>query len=290
MCYLRPFAATALVMWFAGSAAAQTDAPQRDRPVSGQPETVAPIDLTGDRLQTLERWTKDYEEWKAWTARYQKGQEPGWFSPPKPKPAPAPPAWLANTCALLGDEKGVIGDGCRTYRDWSQRDYATRVVTDQIAQTRARQEAPRKTIWWEHIHVDALWPMTQTGSSAYGVAGVHTTLQLSRRMQIFLAPGAMMMRLPTADGTMRWSPATHWGFSYRLLDFVLPGAHRPSSLHLNMARVWLIGGNRMPTAGEMYLAGFSLTFKNRGDEPDPTHDGDPASSGAQVSSRSGNPQ
>jgi hypothetical protein len=277
-------------MWFAASAAAQTGAPQRDRPVSGQPETVVPIDLTGDRLQTLERWTKNYEEWKAWTARYRKGQEPGWFSAPKPRPAPAPPDWLPNACALLGDEQGVIGDGCRAYRDLLQRDEATRVVTEQIAQTRARQEAPRNTIWWEHIHVDALWPMTQVGTNAYGVAGMHTTLQLSRRFQIFLAPGVMMMRLPTADGHERWSPATHWGFSYRLLDFVFPGTHRPSRLHLNIARVWLLEGNRLPTAGEIYLAGFSLTFKDRGDDPGPDHTGDPASSGARGSLRSGIPR
>jgi hypothetical protein len=277
-------------MCLAATAVAQTDALQSQPAAGGQMATLPTVDLSGDRIATLERWTKEYNEWKAWFAEWRNRREPGFLSTRKRRQPPAPPAWLPDACALLGDEKGAIGDGCRAWRDWSQNDYATEVVAGHIAQTRADLESTRKSIWWEHIHVDALWPMTQVGSNAYGVAGVHTTLQLSRRFQIFLAPGAMMMRLPTADGKERWSPATHWGFSYRLLDFPFPGTHRPSRLHLNIARVWLLGGNRMPTAGEMYLAGFSLTFKDRGDEPGPDHTGDPASSGAHGSLRSGSPQ
>lgn len=276
---LRPLAgAVMMVMCVAATAAAQTDT----SPISTVgAEQLPSVDLSGDRVEILQRWTRDYNAWKAWFTEWKNRREPGFLSSKKRKQPPVPPVWLPEACALLGDEKGVIADGCQAYRDWARNDYATEIVAQQIAQTRADAEATRKTIWWEHIHVDALWPMTQVGTNAYGVAGMHTTLQVSRRFQIFLAPGVMMMRVPDGDGTQRWSPATHWGFSYRLLDFVFPGTHRPSRLHLNIARVWLLGGNRLPTAGEMYLAGFSLTFKDRGDEPGPDHTGDPVSSGAQ---------
>ena len=278
MKYLRRLASTAMLLTcVAGTAAAQSDTSSSARPA----EQLPSVDVSGDRIQVLQRWTKEYNEWRAWFAEWKNRREPGLLSAKQRKLPPVPPAWLPDACALLGDEKGAIAEGCAAYRDWARNDYATEIVAQQIAQTRADAEKTRKTIWWEHVHVDALWPMTQTGSNAYGVAGMHTTLQVSRRFQIFLAPGVMMMRVPNGDGTERWSPATHWGFSYRLLDFVLPGTHRPSRLHLNIARVWLLGGNRLPAAGEMYLAGFSLTFRDRGDEPGPDHTGDPASSSAQ---------
>lgn len=157
--------------------------------------------------------------------------------------------------------------GCRAWREWARADYATLLATQQVAQTRAKSEAPRKTIWWEHIHLDALWPVTQVGSSAFGVCGVHATLNLTTRAQIFIAPGAILMRLPSLEGGQTWTPAADWGFSYKLFDLRLPAMQRASTLHLNIARVWILGMNRIPIAGELYLAGFSLTFKSRPASP-----------------------
>lgn len=255
--------AALMTVLFVTSVAAQSDSP----PPPQSPSPLS-VDISGNRLVELQRWTKDYEAWKEWFDRWQNRREPGWLSVSsrKRKQPPSPPSWLPDVCAILGDEKGPIAEGCTAWREWERSDYATEVVAQQITHTRAQLEAPHKSIWWEHIHIDAFWPMTQAGSNAYGVAGVHTTLQVTRRFQIFLAPGAMMMRLPTADGKA-WSPATHWGFSYRLTDFRFPWTQRTTTLHMNIARVWLLGGTRLPTTGEMYLAGFSLTLKNRGDGP-----------------------
>src|SRR6185436_9049589 len=133
----------------------------------------------------------------------------------------------------------------------------------QAAQARARQESHERTIWWERVHLDGFWPMTQTGSNAYGVAGLHATLNLTKRIQVFAAPGAILMRMPSMDGGRAWNAATDWGFSYSLFDFQFPGVDRPSTLHLNVARVWMLGGNGVPMPGELYLAGFSVTFKKR---------------------------
>jgi hypothetical protein len=157
--------------------------------------------------------------------------------------------------------------GCRAWREWVRADYATELVAQRLVQTRATSEAPRKTVWWEHIHLDALWPVTQVGSNAFGVCGVHATLNLTQRAQIFIAPGAILMRLPALEGGQTWTPAADWGFSYRLFDLRLPAMQRASTLHLNIARVWILGMSRVPMAGELYLAGFSLTFKSRPNGP-----------------------
>jgi hypothetical protein len=232
------------------------------------------IDLSGDRLKEMAHFIEEYDSWKAWAEQWRNRGEPGfWGSSRKRRQPPTPPEWLADACHLLGNDR-TMADGCRAWREWSRDDYAAEVIAQQIGKVRADKEATHKTLWWEHVHIDALWPMTQAGSSAYGVAGVHTTLQITRRFQIFLAPGAIMMRLPSVDGGQRWSPATHWGFSYQLLDFRFPRTHRPSTLHLNLARVWIMGQNRLPAAGEMYLAGFSITFKRSG-EPRQNRRADP---------------
>jgi hypothetical protein len=105
--------------------------------------------------------------------------------------------------------------------------------------------------------------MTQVGSNAFGVVGVHTTLPVTKRMQVFLTPGAIVMRLPALTGGETWSAATDWGFSYRLFDFRMPAVGRPSTLHFNMARVWVLGTSTVPLTRQLYVAGFSVTFKKR---------------------------
>lgn len=220
------------------------------------------------QLRDLERWMRDYDAWKEWFARWRNRREPGMFRAKARRPRPEPPEWLADACFNFAeDDQGSLADGCRAWREWSDGDYATLVIREKIAQARADQEAPQKSIWWEHIHVDALWPMAQSGSSAFGVLGVHATLQVTRRLGVFLAPGTILMRLPTQDGDRVWSAATDWGLSYRMFDFKMPVIGRPSTLHLNVARVWILGATFQPMDKELYLAGFSVSFKPRANQP-----------------------
>ena len=90
--------------------------------------------------------------------------------------------------------------------------------------------------------------------------GLHSTIDLTGRVELFLAPGAILMRVPGPSGP-EWKPATDWGLSYRVTDFTMPGARRPVTLHLNMARVWLFGQREDVPQSDMYIAGFSLTFR-----------------------------
>jgi hypothetical protein len=249
---------------------AQTAVP----PLPSSPVTIAvPIfppavfePLTPERLLELQRWTRDFEEWKAWFAKWHNRREPGWFSTRDRKTPPDPPEWLAGACAA-GPDDDALAEGCRAWREWRRHDYLALLRTEEVTTVRAQEESAQKSIWWEHIHLDALWPMTQAGTSAFGVAGAHVTVSVSRRLEVFLAPGVMVMRLPAQGGGQAWSVATDWGFSYGMFDFRMPGTHRLSTLHLNLARMWVFGTTSVPLLRQVYLAGLSVTFKPRPGPP-----------------------
>jgi hypothetical protein len=244
----------------AASAGQQASHPLPSRPIEIS-ATLPPVVLSTDQLVTLERWSREYEAWAVWFGQWRNRPEPGWLAAKPRRQPPAPPVWLPSACTDVLDDGGTLVNACHDFQDWLNGDSEATRARQQIALERAEREKPQKTIWWEHIHVDALWPMTQSGVSAFGVFGTHATTQVTKRFQVFLAPGIILMRLPSADGGQQWNAATDWGFSYRLTDLKLPRMHRPSALHLNIARVWVFGVNNLPITGSMYLAGFSLTFQ-----------------------------
>ena len=45
----------------------------------------------------------------------------------------------------------------------------------------------------------------------------------------------------------------------------MPVLHRGTSAHLNMAKVWMLGNNAdlASIGNDMYVAGFSLTFRKK---------------------------
>jgi len=228
--------------------------------VSYWPSTIEP---TAEQVPGIERWTRDYAAWKAWFAEWRNKREPSLFGTRARRPRPDPPAALFLACPLPSHDVGPLAEPCRLLAEWLRNDVATEIITQQAAATRARKENQPNTIWWQHVHLDALWPMTQGTSGIYGVLGLHTTIDLTGRIELFLAPGAFLMRVPGPGGTGQWKPATDWGFSYRLADFTMPRTRRPATLHVNLAKVWLFGRaeNAPPVQSDMYLAGFSVTFK-----------------------------
>jgi hypothetical protein len=259
----RTACAVFLSLCAAAPAAAQESAPPLpSRPVS-LPVLMPDDGTPAERLRALRAWTQDYADWKAWYARWRNRREPGWFSTRERRQPPVPPAWLPAACRSLLEDEGPLVEACEAWREWALDDVYAEFLAQQVGQARSNQEAPRKSLWWEHVHVDALWPMTQSGASGFGVAGMHTTLHVTRRLQVFVAPGAILMRLPSVNGGQTWSAAADWGFSFSLFDFRMPGVRRPSTVHVNMARVWILGNDPRPATGELYLAGLSLTFKRR---------------------------
>jgi hypothetical protein len=244
-----------------GAATAQTVPLRPVRSVTELPITISPTD---EQMKGIERWMRDYTAWKTWAAEWINKREPGLFRGSKERrQRPDPPAALLAACPVSIEETGTLADACKLLDEWRHDDLATEIIRQQIASARKKKEDDQKTVWWQHIHLDALWPMTQGTSGVYGVLGVHTTVDLTGRVQLFLAPGAILMRVPGPSGNGEWRPATDWGFSYRLADFTMPRIGCPATLHLNLARVWFLGGGEtMPgVSNDTYLAGFSLTFK-----------------------------
>jgi hypothetical protein len=220
--------------------------------------------LLDQRLVEASAWVDDYKEWKAWFAEWHNRSEPGvwsWSTRPR-RPRPDPPSWLERTCEVSPTESSM-DEGCRLLAEWREDDFFAMLARERAAHARADLEAPQKTVWWQHVHVDAFWPMTQTGVHAYGVFGTHVTMPVGKRVQVFLAPGAILMRVPSRTGGGTWTTATDWGMSVSVARFIMPGLRRASTLHFNFARVWLLGSADPGLSGDLYLAGFSLTFNPR---------------------------
>lgn len=235
--------------------------PSRPIAIVAELPTVA---LSERQLADLKRWTQEYAEWKRWFAEWRNRPEPWFRKPHARRERPAPPMWLADACEDLIEIKAPLVAGCQAFREWARHNDDAVILAERRDEIRADMEKLQKSTWWEHLHVDALWLMAQTGARAYGVFGMHTTVHMTSRFQVFLTPGVLLMRVPSAfDGKETWSVGTDWGVSYRLADFRMPVINRDSMLHINAARVWILSSTAMMPSQELYLVGFSLTFKPR---------------------------
>jgi hypothetical protein len=101
----------------------------------------------------------------------------------------------------------------------------------------------------------------QANLSIYGVIGVHATTHVKGRFEIFLAPGAMLVRVPVRGGGHAWKVATNYGITYRLGGFTLPGGRR-ALLHVNLAKAWIFAMGDLPTDSTDFI-GLSMTFKKK---------------------------
>jgi hypothetical protein len=212
------------------------------------------------RVQELDQWISAFDKWQRWNEEWHNKREPGWWGPRDRRQRPDPPSWLAGECRDVIAQEGVLVEGCRALHVWNE-DEQTAQLRAQLASARTQKEAPTRTLWWEHVHLDVLWPMAQTGSSVFGVLGVHATVDVAGRFQVFVAPGAILLNLPTDDNRREWRPATDYGIAYRCFDFTFPGVERRATLHFNLAKAWVMAGPSNVIKSSITLAGFSMTFK-----------------------------
>jgi hypothetical protein len=220
------------------------------------PPQADPFQLA-QRMAVAQRWAFEYTDWKEWEARWQGRPEPGLFRPKERRRKPDPPDWLSAECRDVVHAEGTLADACQLLAEWRE-DYSAAQVRARILAGRAEQETFTK--WWNHIHLDALW-LTPNVPASYGLIGVHATLKVVGRWQVFVAPGAIFLNVPTSARTRAWVPATDLGVSYRLFDLRLPGSQRQGTVHLNLARAWILGQSGSIVASTVDLAGFSLTLK-----------------------------
>jgi hypothetical protein len=266
---MRTRATTALLVSLLGTATAAFAQTGAVDPPSLPAQRLAPADLTIEvpdlsmlespaRLDELARWIADFSQWKAWRDQWGNKREPGWFTGFRERrQRPDPPEWLSDRCGDSVDDSGAMGNACTLLADW-RADYAALQSASARAASTARDEEGDKTTWWEHLHLDVGWPAMQ--SKVFGVVGMHATTHVSGRLQVFVAPGAMLLNVPTRDGGRAWKLAANWGIAYRLAQFTFPG-DRQALLHVNLAKAWLLSaGDDVPTKSTDFI-GFSFTFK-----------------------------
>ncbi len=216
--------------------------------------------LSDERALEVREWMRAYTEWKSWWAEWRNKFEPGYLTNSRTRrQKPAPPKWLAETCSQWIAADDPLAPACDLVAEWADDD-ATASIRQQIARD-AAQEEPSRRSFWEHLHVDLLWPALDAQSGVFGVAGTHATVTVKGRAHIFAAPGAMFINLPTRSGRRAWKLATNYGVGFRLFDFVFPGG-RPAEAHVNMAKAWILSDTSdMLTGRTMDFVGFSVTFK-----------------------------
>lgn len=215
------------------------------------------------RTVELQQWIDDFTDWQQWWAQWANRPEPGvWASSRKRRAKPAPPEWLAARCAEVFDPEPSLAGACDLLDQWRDDNVTAKLRGAQGAVVQKQEREP-KTIWWEHLHVDLLWPATELRTSVFGVVGMHTAMTIKGRVQVFLAPGVMLLNVPALDGSRVWKVAANYGVGYRLFDFTFPGDRR-ASLHVNIAKSWLVSEPRdLLVARSVDFAGLSVTFKRR---------------------------
>jgi hypothetical protein len=220
---------------------------------------LTPFD-SAEREAELKRWVEEFTGWKNWNALWGNRRQPGWFSSSRTRrQRPDPPAWLLDRCVDPVDDDDVLSEGCTLLAEWGA-DLGTAQVANTRAAASASQEEEPRTRFWEHLHLDVLWPAMQSGSSLYGVVGMHATTSVKGRFQIFVAPGIMLLNVPTRNGGRAWKAAANYGIAYRLFDFSFPGG-RQALLHLNLAKAWLLSAGPDVSTSSTDFVGFSITFK-----------------------------
>lgn len=238
----------------------QTPLPARVIESPGLMIAVDSPDLEQQRQQVIQ-WIEAFRAWKKWNAQWRNRIEPGFFGVKERRARPDPPEWLFHQCADLEQGDLLFEDACRLLVEWGDDDAAAQIRQQTAAARLVPEAPPEKTKWWERVHLDTLWVMPQPGARIYGVIGVHATIEIAGRLEMFVTPGAMLMNLPSARGDREWKPATHWGFALRLMDFRFPGAQRRATLHANLAKAYVLGGPTALGKTTLDLAGLSLSFK-----------------------------
>ena len=225
------------------------------------PDYSAFMVLAGSDFSDLQRWVTQFKEWQEWSSRWRGQREPGWLTAYRERrQKPSPPTWLPARCETVLDETEPLSTACTLLTMWGIDDLAQPTILTSSVVGMSR-ERPEHVTWWEHLHLDVLWPDLQVGSSTYGVVGIHHATTVKGRLQVFTAPGALLLNLPSYNGARTWKMAVNYGMGYRLVSFSLFGK-RPAELHVNFAKTWIVSDTTDLVVGRSIdVVGFSITFK-----------------------------
>ena len=224
---------------------------------------LTPPHLSGpssDRQAELVQWIDAFTAWQAWSARWANRAEPGVFTSFRDRQEkPAPPAWLADQCLAVFAEEDPLVPACARLAEWRQDNVTMQARQTQTAAVTQREDS-QKTTWLRHVNFDLLWPAMQAQTSTYGVVGMHLATPVVGRLEIFTAPGVILLNLPSTNGQRVWAVAANYGIGYRVANFIFPGGH-PAALHVNLAKSWLLSDAVDVAVGRSIdFIGFSITF------------------------------
>ena len=222
------------------------------------PGVLAPplITVTLEEMQELQRWTRDFLEWQKAVDKWLNLRTQGSFSRfLESHKKPEPPVWLQGACELLADDP-QFSAACEMRARWDDDPFTMRSRKAAVTAV-AQKEAPANSVWWRHVHLDGLWSTTQSNLTVFGLFGMHLTVPVEGRMQVFVAPGVLMVSVPTMSGTRELKAATDWGVTYRLFE-----AGR-NTVHFNLVHAWVIASGQQLASPQMTLAGFSISFRPR---------------------------
>jgi hypothetical protein len=212
--------------------------------------------LSLEDMEALEAWTRDFAAWQQAVERWRRQKLPiSWNQFLDHSPKPAPPSWLGGVCPLVEDD-AEFTDACGLLADWRE-DPLTAKTRHTTAAALQQREAPKNSFWWRNLHLDGLWSTTQSNIAAIGLFGTHLTVSVEGRLQVFVAPGVMLVSVPNPYGPRVLSPATDWGLTYRL--FNAGGA----TVHFNLVHAWIFGSAAQIQGTNLTLGGFSLTRRVR---------------------------
>jgi hypothetical protein len=212
--------------------------------------------LSQEHLQELDQWVTDFVAWQKWADRWLNRRQPGlWSYRIERNEKPDPPVWLSDVCGLLGGDTEFVRP-CELLAVW--RDDVVVGKTRHVAATGSIQhETQPKTAWWQHLHVDGLWSATQSNLTPFGLFGTHYTINVEGRLQIFAAPGLLLVSVPSLHGNRELLPATDWGISYRLFNV------RQHTVHFNLVHAWLLSQRADLINPNLTMVGLSLTLGRR---------------------------
>jgi hypothetical protein len=218
--------------------------------------------LPPERAAEVDRWVKEFTEWKEWWVEWRGRREPGLFTSSRTRrEKPAPPTWLARGCEAPVDANDPLAPVCALVREWGEDDAVMELRQERMAAA-TQHEKPTKITWWEHMHVDLVAPAMQAQSGIVGIGGMHASFNVKGRFQMFAAPGLMFVSTPSQHGGREWKVATNYGLGFRLFDFSFPGG-RAATAHLNLAKAWMLSDSvDLLTDRTMDFFTLSISFKD----------------------------
>ena len=121
-----------------------------------------------------------------------------------------------------------------------------------------------KSSFFRRVHLTGGWLEARyPATPAYGIIGMQVGVIEAGRFTL-PAIGMMVVMIPDAAGGHTFRPASTVGFGYLLGDFVPLFMKRQVSLHLNLVRTHVLGGDLvLPGTTNVHLFGLSVSPRRR---------------------------